>query len=278
MSANLNGVGKLGWKDREAICAEVLGLCRNVVSVIGFQESPWDMSKIQKALGENWNFILGEKDEDLSANTIAYDNRIFRCEESSTFWQSEDGSHKKDWDGIRARATSWARFLHLPSGRDFLFLNSHLDNVGIEARRQGTLQNLSVIQSYSGLPVIFAADMNISIHSPFPRHKDPVYRRWNGPVIRAPYDLMLNAGFTDCSVEPFRNDRNPAPKRSRTFNDYLSLEQYRAMQGDDYGLWDPDYILVLGFRVRNYIIKSSYHEGGAYSSDHDWPVAELDFA
>lgn len=277
MSANINGVGKFGWKDREDICVELLGYSRNVVHIIGFQESPWNMGRIEGALGKKWNLIHGERDEDLSANSIAYNRLLFECQESNIFWQSEDGSHKKDWDGIRARATSWARFRHRSSRREFLLLNSHLDNMGVEARKRGTLLNLDVVKAFPDLPAIFVADMNVSVHSPFLRHKDPQHPAWDDPQMTEPYDLMIEAGFKDCMIEPFRNQRNQDPKRERTFNGYRNTYQYNEMEGDDYGLWDPDYILVRDLQIRNCSVRSSYHPGGAYGSDHDWPVAELDF-
>ncbi|MDX2131225.1 MAG: endonuclease/exonuclease/phosphatase family protein [Planctomycetota bacterium] len=99
---------------------------------------------------------------------------MFRAERftalaSGHFWLSEtpDVPGSKGWDGACERMASWVRLLDRCTGRPVLVLNTHLDHVGVRARREG----LALIRARlgalaEGAPVIVTGDFNTSADGP----------------------------------------------------------------------------------------------------------------
>lgn len=82
---------------------------------------------------------------------------------SGNFWLSEDMNAigKKGWDAACERVATWAIFKDKRSGKEFLFLNTHLDHMGKEARHEGASLVLEQTKLLAGkLPVIVTGDFN----------------------------------------------------------------------------------------------------------------------
>lgn len=79
------------------------------------------------------------------------------------FWLSETPSESSlGWDGAVKRTAVWARLKMKDTGKEFIYLNTHLDHKGVEARKNGMdliLDTLKVINK-AKLPVIVAGDLN----------------------------------------------------------------------------------------------------------------------
>lgn len=82
---------------------------------------------------------------------------------SGYFWLSEtpDVTGSKGWDGACERIASWAKLQDKVSGKTYFALNTHLDHVGVAARREGVRLILDKVNELSeGLPVIVTGDFN----------------------------------------------------------------------------------------------------------------------
>lgn len=77
----------------------------------------------------------GKQDGEYAA--IFYKKDRVRLLDSGNFWLNETPDRPAlGWDAACIRICTWGRFLDLRSGKEFLFLNLHMDHVGKVARRE----------------------------------------------------------------------------------------------------------------------------------------------
>ncbi len=207
-------------------------------------------------------------DTDLFVNAIAYFGDRFTKGDHGTFWLSDDKSYIVDLDGVRPRGVSYVVFYDNLFDRKFLMVNTQLDNKGVKARIHGVELILKLINDMTAkyekvapdMPVIFTADANVSVDS-------PLAERWGTDEMQKPYQMFMDAGFTDCwkATHPRRNHDRPM-----TYHNFQGLDYTM----DEFGTWDTDMILVRGFKPWNCnVIRDSY--GSTYPSDHFWVKAQL---
>ena len=87
----------------------------------------------------------------------------FTPKESGWFWLSEtpEVAGSKGWDGACERIATWAKLQDKLTGKELFVMNTHLDHVGVAARREGVKLVLDKIQELGGdLPVILTGDFN----------------------------------------------------------------------------------------------------------------------
>lgn len=83
--------------------------------------------------------------------------------ESGNYWLSEtpDVPASKSWDTSLTRMATWVRFLHVPSGTFFYFINTHFDHKGEEARAQSAGVVATRAEAFPhALPIIVTGDFN----------------------------------------------------------------------------------------------------------------------
>ncbi len=96
-------------------------------------------------------------------SALWYRTDRFTAKESGWFWLSEtpEVAGSKGWDGACERIATWARLQDKQTGKECFVLNTHLDHVGVEARREGVKLVLDKVQELGGdLPVIVTGDFN----------------------------------------------------------------------------------------------------------------------
>lgn len=94
---------------------------------------------------------------------IFYRKDRFTVEKSGNFWLGEDMNAvgKKGWDAACERVATWAILKDKNTGKQFFFLNTHLDHMGQVARHEGALLVLEQAKQLSGnLPIIITGDFN----------------------------------------------------------------------------------------------------------------------
>ena len=263
-SFNIAGPNWMGYPDRKKVAQRVYR-DMDTVQLIGFQEFGIHNYDGLKSIRRHMHFLHGEKLGHYNVNTIAYDGDRLTAAEHGTFWLSEDKTKKPGWGG-GIRAASWAKFDDNMTDQPFGHVNAHLDNKDAEAREKGILQILEFIESEfeEGLPVIITADSNVSIQSPDVR--------WRAKEMRAPYDLLVKAGFVDTWTATHKSQNTSVPDvlRPYTFHGFQG-SHYRL---DEYGTYDTDWIFVRGFNPLNSVpVYDSY--GSTFPSDHYPITAQL---
>ena len=105
-------------------------------------------------------------------NAVFFRSDRFELLDSGVFWLSEEPETpgSKGWDGACERLATWT-VLRDKSGRELLFINTHLDHVGEQARREGVALLLRRIETLrDGRPVILTGDFNAEPSSPVIAH------------------------------------------------------------------------------------------------------------
>ncbi len=133
--------------------------------LIGFQEVA-DMTRkwLREALTDYIVVGCGRgKDLTGESRVIAYKRDCFDMISMETFWLStapkSPGSRYGVDQSSCPRATTAVVLKHDDAEKPFLFLNTHLDHSGQQARMFGAIQILQYI-SDSGLPFVLTGDMN----------------------------------------------------------------------------------------------------------------------
>ena len=171
MSFNVryNGIwandGDNDWAHRRAAVASMI--LQEMPDAIGMQEVlPDQMAYLDSALGNHyWRIGVGRDDGDTSGESmcIYYNYDRLKLIGWHTYWLSETpDSVSYGWDAACRRTVTTATFEDTRTGHSFTYLNTHLDHMGSEARKQSVLLLCQMANKYEG-PLILGGDMNSDI-------------------------------------------------------------------------------------------------------------------
>ena len=147
----------------------------------------------------------------------------------------------KGWDASYNRVCSWAILKDLKSGKKIAFFNTHLDNDGQVARREGIRLILNRIKEYApGMPAIITADYNCSDgEAPFTvlRENGMSNVRDIAPVVYGPSYSWHDYGRLPVSE---------CPLLDHVFVSHqLKATRYRVVQDKPENVWLSDHFPVL---------------------------------
>ncbi len=147
-----------------------------------------------------------------------------------------------NWDGLGTnRPATWARFTHKASGKQFVFITTHLDlpNAGEESdpafpqRRNATELIEWFAPTYAGdLPSVITGDMNVDAGDTAGNYDILVSGKWKDS-----YDIMKEWG-------------------TLSYIDQRAKGTMPANKNEDGGLstWRPDHVLFYGFTPSFYMV------------------------
>ena len=96
--------------------------------------------------------------------SVFYDSTRVSLLDWGTYWLSKTPDEPSfGWDAACKRTATWVLLHDRLNGKDFFFVNTHLDHVGKEARRKGLLLLVERIGQMNpdGAPMILCGDFNI---------------------------------------------------------------------------------------------------------------------
>ena len=134
--------------------------------ILGTQEVLHNQMVDLKNLLPNYESVgVGREDgkEKGEYSALFYKKDRFSVIDAGYFWLSEtpEVAGSKGWDGACERIASWAKLKDQKTGKEVLVLNTHLDHVGIIARREGVNLVLDrIAKMANGLPTILMGDFN----------------------------------------------------------------------------------------------------------------------
>ena len=146
----------------------------NVVRMINFYDL--DIIGMQEVLVGQLNYLktnlkqyktvgVGREDgkEKGEFSPIFYRKDRFKELKSGTFWLSETPQKvSKGWDASLERIATWAVLKDKTTGREFIFMNTHFDHRGNQARIESAkLLKQKSIELARGLPLILTGDFNL---------------------------------------------------------------------------------------------------------------------
>ncbi len=239
--------GENGWKFRKEFLASQIRFYD--ADIFGVQEAlPNQMNDLATLLPEYAHVGIGRDGEGKGeASAVFYKKSRFKVLREGTFWLSETPDKiSKGWDAAYNRVCSYGLFRDLRSKRTFWAFNTHLDHIGVAARKNGVELILARIKSLNSknYPVIFTGDLNSEPDS------EPI--------------KILKAALTDTRDVSAEKPFGP----SGTFNGFKFNEPVTKL---------IDYIFIDNskrFEVKKYAILSDSKDL-RYPSDHLPVFAEL---
>lgn len=171
------------WAARRPVMSALLH--RAAPHVIGTQEGrPRQLRDIEADLGPHYDRIgVSRAAGDDEAVAVFYDTRRLAPVAHEHFWLSDTPAVRgsNSWGGSHPRMVTWVRFRDLrAAGREFVVLNTHLDNASQYARmRAAALIAERIARFDPALPLLLTGDFNAVAHG------------------SAVYDALLAAGLVD---------------------------------------------------------------------------------
>lgn len=156
--------GENQWKFRKDLAANIIKFY--AVDLFGAQEVlHHQLTDLLDRLPEYSYVGVGREDGKTKGeySPIFYKKDRFTVVKNGDFWLAEDMNAvgEKGWDAACERVASWAIFRNKETGKEFFFLNTHLDHMGKIARHEGAELVLTEATQLSGnLPVIVTGDFN----------------------------------------------------------------------------------------------------------------------
>lgn len=101
--------------------------------------------------------------------SIFYNTETISLEKWGTYWLSETPDvPSKGWDAACMRTATWALLREKHTGRQFFYVNTHLDHRGVVARKEGLalLHRRISEMNPDNLPMILTGDFNILPDNP----------------------------------------------------------------------------------------------------------------
>ncbi|MDD6437963.1 MAG: endonuclease/exonuclease/phosphatase family protein [Prevotella sp.] len=128
-----------GWDQRkEAMCAEI-----NFMSpdLLGCEEVLHGQVVDMLALMPEYGFIGVGRDDGKQGgeySPIFYKKSRLKLLKQGHFWLAEDPTKPKlGWDAACVRICTWGYFQDMLTKRKFYYFNTHMDHIGVVARREG---------------------------------------------------------------------------------------------------------------------------------------------
>ena len=162
------------WPNRKAACVALIK--DQKPCLVGFQEakytSQWLYLKEQlKSDYDGWGVDRDTGKESGSGEVmgILYNKSKVQKLDGGTFWLSDTPDVCSiGWDAACKRTATWGLFRHTATGLQFLYINTHLDHKGTEARVKGLEQLAAYFKKQSASIAFLSGDMNVeSTHSAF---------------------------------------------------------------------------------------------------------------
>lgn len=209
--------GQNSWENRKTAVAAMLN--DQAPAVFGIQEAlDFQLSYITENCPQ-YAFVGVGREDGVSLGehmSVFYDTNLIELEDWGTYWLSETpDTVSKGWDAQCYRTATWTLLKVKETGRQFYFVNTHLDHVGVEARKNGLALIVDRISAMNpdGFPMLLTGDFNVTPDNPclveldkimksarvFAEDSDdtPSYNGWGEP--KAVIDYIYYSGFGKCT-------------------------------------------------------------------------------
>ena len=162
--------GENEWKYRAAASDAMIK--DYAPDIFGLQEAmPGHLEYLNKALPKYVSVGVGREDGVSKGEhmSIYYNTKTIRLEKWGTYWLSETPDvPSKGWDAACKRTATWALLTVKSTGKQFFYVNTHLDHRGAVAQQKGLdlIVNRIAEMNPEGLPMILTGDFNVEPNCP----------------------------------------------------------------------------------------------------------------
>lgn len=193
--------GENSWEFRKDIYGDALVNCH--ADVIGTQEALSFQKKYLSKRLKGYKSVGvaredGKKEGEYAA--IFYRKDRFKAIECGNFWLSETPDVPSlGWDAACIRIATWAFLEEKTTGKRFFFVNTHLDHVGVVARREGVNLLCKKAKEIGGdCPMIITGDFNA-----YKESEDIAYVKGTGLI--HVYDIAAEKKLNPASYHGFKD-------------------------------------------------------------------------
>lgn len=136
-------------------------------AIFGVQEAyDYQVAYISKWIPKYKNLGVGRDDGKSKGEhmSVFYDTTRVQLLDGGTYWLSETPDvPSKGWGANHYRTATWTKLRHLPTGKEFFYVNTHLDHRSAPAQKNGLALIVDRIGSMNPdhLPMILTGDFNI---------------------------------------------------------------------------------------------------------------------
>lgn len=188
--------------------------------IFGVQEALYyQVYYLDQTLADYGWYGLGREDGKKKGEMMAvfYNKKNIKILKKGTYWLSETPeTPSMGWDAKCFRTATWVLAKDRKSGKKFYFVNTHLDHVGIEARKNGLQLVIDKIADMNpkGLPMVLCGDFNMKLDHPsmMPVKEamsnaretavvgdhNPTYTGWGKTSDPSIIDYIFYKGFSSC--------------------------------------------------------------------------------
>ena len=161
--------GTNSWENRKEATPVMLAEAKP--DIFGVQEARLDQERyIADQCPDYVPFGVGRDDgaDEGERASIFYNRNKLEMLDGGTWWLSETPDVPSvGWDAKYPRTATWALMRVLGTGKQFYFVNTHLDHKGAEARRNGLLMIVDKIRQMNpDIPLVLTGDFNVKPSDP----------------------------------------------------------------------------------------------------------------
>ena len=243
--------GENAWSLRKHTVIEMIR--RHDPDLLGVQEAlAFQVDYLAEQL-KGWSWVGVGRDDGMKEgefSAVFYRTARFDCPQHGTWWLSETPEipGSKSWDAALTRIATWTRLRERSTGRDLVFVNTHFDHRGPQARRNSaSLLREKTLALAGAHPCVVVGDFNARPGGEVHRNLLGTNKSQDGAT--APYFVdaneSLGQGVTPGSGHGFRG----GPGRAR-IDWIVHSEPLKALtasidQGKIDGRWPSDHYPVI---------------------------------
>jgi endonuclease/exonuclease/phosphatase family metal-dependent hydrolase len=222
--------GENGWPHRKASVAKMIEQEKPLA--IGLQEALIDqLEYLDSALPSYRRIGVGRDDGKQAGEFMAiyYNTERVELLSGETRWLSvTPETPSKGWDAACFRTVTIARFKVKASGKEFVYLNTHLDHVGKTARAESAKLIATLAkESGEGIPIIVGGDMNSTIN-------DEIFQSFYAEELKAARELAPTK-HTDNRITYNAYGKDKGAVIDHFFVRGVKVKSFRTLDGD-YGV------------------------------------------
>lgn len=240
---NNGDIGNL-WDDRKHIVTAQIKF--HEFDIFGVQEAfAVQMNDMQADLSEYAYVGVGRDDgvEKGEYSAIFYKKDRFEPIKNGTFWLNEKDVTKpiKGWDAAIVRICTWAVFKDKENGKKFIFMNTHFDHVGTEARKESAKLILAKVKELAaGLPLILTGDFNVD------EKNEAYFTLANSGFVKDSYDLAKIKFTPNSTFNSWGKNIKPTGRIDHIFiSEPLKVKKYGILTDTYLGKYPSDHFPVV---------------------------------
>lgn len=156
---------KDGWEDRRDILCDLIRF--ENWDAFGAQEVTYPQLQDMLERLPDYSYVGVGRDDGVTGgefSPVFYNTRRFEVIKSGTFWLSETPETVSlGWDAACRRVCSYALLKDRKTKQQFWFFNTHMDHIGVVARREGAKLILAKIHELTGdrSNIVVTGDFNV---------------------------------------------------------------------------------------------------------------------